>query len=143
MSTRVTGVLFAEEFRPELSGQVNVIGMFPPRAALESFPWKERVAVMLILEGEGQHKMRLILDTESGAEFASAEFPVGGLEPNLPAYLHLPPRRITLSSPDIVQVRVGFDGAEPTVVGRLVIAAAEDYELDHNDWSDAAIATQD
>lgn len=118
-------VLFAEEFRPEASGQITAVGIWPPMITIEEFPWSERVAPMLIWRDmKDEVEIKFELRSRSGAVFAEAQFRTGiegGAKEGILSYLPLPPRRITLSSPDIIDVAIRIEDGEERIVGSLMI----------------------
>lgn len=127
MSTPDISVIFCEQVRFEASGQFSIVGVWPPHIEAEDFPFSEAMALVLVWSDAPQQAVvDLTLRSGGGAEFGNASFPTGvpAETAGLVSYLPLPPRRITLSAPDTIEVWVGVDGGESRLVGMMRVVDA-------------------
>lgn len=120
-------VLFAEEYRPEVSGQLSAVGVWPPVQTVEEFPWTAEIAPLIMWRDMVEEvEITLEIRSRGGAHFAAAQFTTGvegGANPNTLSYLPLPPRRVVLSAPDIIEVAIRVGDGEEKVIGSMVILA--------------------
>lgn len=121
----VLGVIICDGIRQENNGKLILVGVYTGTMIVQQFAFGTELAMAAIL-GERTEKIsrvKLRVGTTGGAEFVDGDFALP--EPQWVSVdqtlIPLPPVPVVFSTPDVLEVRIGLNGGEERLVGRLKI----------------------